>query len=382
VIVAAPFPESAVFCQEGEKEEKMKRYPVPLVPGPTTVPEDVLAAGHYDFGSGDIEAEFFEHYGRVEEKLRALIRTRNRVAIMSGEAMVVLWGALKSTLSPGDRVLSVATGVFGYGIAEMARTITSEVTVVGFDYDEAADPEKVSAAIEAFRPKMVTMVHVETPSGVVNPVARVGEAVRACGVPLFYVDAVAGAGGAELVTDDWGIDLCLVGSQKCLSAPPGLGMVAVSERAWEEVERTGYQGYDALLPFRDALERRWFPYTPAWHAIAGLEAACDRILSLGLDAVIQAHTDVAAHTRKRLREMGLSLFPRREAESAATVTAVRVPDGSSWENLDRRLRAEGVVMGGSIGPLAGKIFRIGHMGVQADRALVDAGLDALARIPA
>ncbi len=360
----------------------MKRYPVPLVPGPTTVPEDVLAAGHYDFGSGDIEAEFFEHYGRVEEKLRALIRTRNRVAIMSGEAMVVLWGALKSTLSPGDRVLSVATGVFGYGIAEMARTITSEVTVVGFDYDEAADPEKVSAAIEAFRPKMVTMVHVETPSGVVNPVARVGEAVRACGVPLFYVDAVAGAGGAELVTDDWGIDLCLVGSQKCLSAPPGLGMVAVSERAWEEVERTGYQGYDALLPFRDALERRWFPYTPAWHAIAGLEAACDRILSLGLDAVIQAHTDVAAHTRKRLREMGLSLFPRREAESAATVTAVRVPDGSSWENLDRRLRAEGVVMGGSIGPLAGKIFRIGHMGVQADRALVDAGLDALARIPA
>ena len=195
----------------------MKRYPVPLVPGPTTVPEEILAAGHFDFGSGDMEAEFFDQYARVEEKLRSIIRTRHRIAIMSGEAMVVLWGALKSTLAPGDRVLSVATGVFGYGIAEMARTITAEVQVVGFEYDEAADPEKVSAAIAAFRPRMVTMVHVEAPSGVVNPVAAVGEAVRAHGVPLFYVDAVAGAGGAELATDDWGIDLCLLGSQKCFS---------------------------------------------------------------------------------------------------------------------------------------------------------------------
>jgi len=194
------------------------------------------------------------------------------------------------------------------------------------------------------------------------------------------VDAVAGAGGAELATDDWGIDLCLLGSQKCFSAPPGLGMVAVSERAWAQIDRTGYQGYDALAPFRDALARRWFPYTPAWHAIATLEAACDRILSLGLDSVIQGHASVAAHARKRLGEMGLSLFPRRTADSAPTVTAVRVPEGISWTDLDRRLRAEGVVMGGSIGPLASKVFRIGHMGVQADVATVDAGLDALARI--
>lgn len=194
------------------------------------------------------------------------------------------------------------------------------------------------------------------------------------------MDAVAGAGGAELATDDWGIDLCLLGSQKCFSAPPGLGMVAVSERAWAQIDQTGYQGYDALAPFRDALARRWFPYTPAWHAIAGLEAACDRILSLGLDSVIQAHASVAAHARKRLGKMGLSLFPRREADSAPTVTAVRLPEGISWTDLDRRLRAEGVVMGGSIGPLAGKVFRIGHMGVQADVATVDAGLDALAKI--
>ncbi|MBW2356025.1 MAG: alanine--glyoxylate aminotransferase family protein [Deltaproteobacteria bacterium] len=358
----------------------MKRYPVPLVPGPTAVPPAVLEAGHYDFGSADLEEEFFDQYVRVEEKLRAIIQTRNRIAIMSGEAMVALWGALKSTLSPGDRVLSVATGVFGYGIAEMARTITAEVTVVGFGHDEAADAEQVWAAIETFRPKMVTMVHVETPSGVVNPVAKVGEAVRALGVPLFYVDAVAAAGGAELATDAWGIDLCLVGSQKCLSAPPGLGMVAVSDRAWEEIDKTGYQGYDALAPFREALDRRWFPYTPCWQAIAGLEAACDRILSLGLASVIQDHAEVAAHTRHRLRQMGLCLFPRHEADCAPTVTAVRVPDAVSWDDLDRRLRAEGVVMGGSIGPLAGGVFRIGHMGTQADLALVDTGLDALARI--
>ncbi len=121
-----------------------------------------------------------------------------------------------------------------------------------------------------FRPKMVTAVHCETPSGTLNPVAAIGSLVKAHDVPLFYVDAVSSAGGAPLDVDDWRIDLCLVGTQKCLSALPDLGIVAVSERAWQAVAEVGYQGYDALAPWRTALADRWLPYTPSWQAMAAL----------------------------------------------------------------------------------------------------------------
>ncbi|WP_376788744.1 pyridoxal-phosphate-dependent aminotransferase family protein [Thermoflexus sp.] len=355
----------------------MRTYAIPLVPGPTTVPPEIRAAYQEDYGSADLEPEYYALYAETQEMLRTILRTRNTVVLMTGEAMVGLWGALKSTLRPGDRVVAVATGVFGYGIADMARRIGAEVEVVGFDYDEAADPERVEAAIRRVRPKMVTMVHCETPSGTLNPVAEVGALVAHYDVPLFYVDAVSSAAGVPLRVDDWRIDLCLVGTQKCLSALPDLGIVTVSERAWEIVREVDYAGYDALGPFRTALEDRWFPYTPSWPALAALNVACRRVLEEGLENVFRRHAEVAAYCRERLRAMGLRLFPRREEWSSPTVTAVYVPKDLPWPELDRRLRERGMAVGGSLGPLAGKVFRIGHMGAQADRELVRRGMDVL-----
>lgn len=355
----------------------MRTYRIPLVPGPTTVPAEIRAVYQEDYGSADLEPEYYELYAETQEMLRTILGTRNAIAIMSGEAMVVLWGALKSTLRPGDRVVAVATGVFGYGIADMARSLGAIVEVVGFGHDEAADPEQVEEAIRRVRPKMVTMVHCETPSGILNPVAEVGELVARYEVPLFYVDAVSSAAGVPLKADEWHIDLCLVGTQKCLSALPDLGIVAVSERAWEIIREVGYVGYDALGPFRTALEDRWFPYTPNWHALAALNAACRRVLREGLENVFRRHAEVAAYCRERLKAMGLSLFPRREEWSSPTVTAVRVPERLGWPELDRRLRARGMAVGGGLGPLAGKVFRIGHMGAQADPDLVRQGMDLL-----
>jgi len=196
-------------------------------------------------------------------------------------------------------------------------------------------------------------------------------------VPLFYVDAVSSAGGTPLQVDEWNIDLCLVGSQKALSMPPDLAIVSVSERAWQVIEQVDYQGYDALKPWRTALADRWFPYTPSWHSIAALNVACKLLLDEGLDNAIQRHADVARYCRRRVREMGLELFPRNEAFCAPTVTAVRVPEALGWEELDRRLRARGVVVGGSLEKLAGVVFRIGHMGSQAQMDVVRRGLDAL-----
>jgi aspartate aminotransferase-like enzyme len=349
-----------------------------MVPGPTAVRPEALRAGQVDFGSGDLEEEYFALYGRVEAQLGRILLTQNQMAIMTGEGMVALWGALKSCLRPGDRVLAVATGMFGSGMGDMARAVGAEVEVLPFDYDVIAEPTAVEMAISRFRPKMVTMVHCETPSGTLNPIGAVGEIVARHGVPLFYVDAVSSAAGAELRTDEWHIDLCLVGSQKCLSMPPSLAVVGVSPRAWDVVADVGYQGYDALLPWRTALQDRYFPYTPYWQGLAELEVACREILDEGLDTALARHQRVAERCRRGVRDLGLELYPRKEEFCAPTVTAVKAPASIGWKELDRRLRQRGVVVGGNYGPLADKVFRLGHMGTQADEALVDEALAALA----
>lgn len=359
----------------------MQTYEIPLVPGPTAVCQEVLAAYQVDYGSADLEPEFLKLYADAQSKLQHIMGTKNQIALMSGEGMVALWGALKSAVQPGEKVLAIATGVFGYGIGDMARAVGAEVETVGFDYDQAAtDMDRVEEAIRRFRPKMVTLVHCETPSGIMNPAAEVGALVQGYDVPLYYVDAVASMGGVPVKADEWRIDLCLGGTQKVFSSLPDLGIVAVSERAWEIIEEVGYQGYDALAPFRNALADAYFPYTPNWHAVAGLSTACGLLLNGGLEVALTRHKEAAAYCRKRVQEMGLSLFPRDPATSAPTVTAVKVPEAVDWNQLDAALRRRGMVVGGSYGPLAGKVFRLGHMGCQADMDLLERGMDTLAEV--
>jgi len=209
----------------------METYAIPLVPGPTTAPQAVREAYLTDYGSADLEPEYAGLYTRLQIRLQQIFGTGNQLAIMTGEGMLALWGALKSCLRPGERVLAVSTGVFGAGAGDMARQIGAEVETVHFAFNATADPGRVEEAIRSFRPKLVTAIHCETPSGTLNPVAEIGGLVRAYGVPLFYVDAVASAGGAPLRVDDWGIDLCLAGSQKCHSALPDMSIVSVSQRA-------------------------------------------------------------------------------------------------------------------------------------------------------
>lgn len=358
----------------------MLTYRIPLVPGPTRVPESVRRAYLTDYASADLEPEYSQLYAQVQDQLRTILSTGNQIAIMTGEGMIALWGALKSCVRPGERVLAVSTGVFGYGIGEMATAIGAEVQWVEFGYDEIIRPERVEEAIQEFHPKMVTAVHCETPSGTLNPVSAVGELVRRHDVPLYYVDAVASAAGTPVLADEWGIDLCLIGTQKALSAFPDLAAVAVSDRAWDIIAEVDYPGYDALVPYREALEKRWFPYTPAWASMAALHEACRLILEEGLEQVYARHAAVAKHCRERARGMGLSLYPVDEAGCSPTVTALKVPETLEWERLDRHLRDRGMGVGGSLGPLAGQVFRIGHMGIQADLALVDRGLDVLGQV--
>ncbi len=356
----------------------MKTYPIPMIPGPVSVPADVLAAYQADYGSGDLEPEFLDLYNRTEANLRIILGTRNSVAIQTGEGMLALWSALKSCIRPGERVLALATGVFGYGIGDMARSIGAEVRTLGLPYDQTfRDWSAVERAIDDFKPKMITIVHCETPSGTLNPLAELGKIKRAHNVPLLYVDSVAALGGVPVETDAWSIDLLLGGSQKALSVPPGMSFVAISPAAWEIIAEVGYVGYDALLPFRTAQQDFYFPYTPYWHGMAALNAGAERILAEGLEVCFARHERAAQRCRAGIVEMGLDLFPAPEAIPSPTVTAVKVPDGMGWAELDARFRKAGLAAGGSYGPLAGKVFRLGHMGTQADDALVDRALKVI-----
>lgn len=357
----------------------MKTYPIPMVPGPVLVPEAIRQVYLEAYGSGDLEADFVELYTRTQRRLKSIFSTRDDIVIMTGEGMLALWSALKSCLVPGDRVLSVATGVFGYGIGEMAQAIGAEVKTVGFSYDETInDMARIEAAIAEFQPRMITAVHCETPSGTLNPLEELGRLKSAYKVPLFYVDTVAAAGGVPVLADDWNIDLCLGGSQKCLSAPPDMSFLSVSPKAWEIIDAVGYVGYDALKPFHQAAKKRLFPYTPSWQGVAALFAAAGILLDEGLENSFNRHDTVARFCRRRLTEMGIDLFPAPGAIPSPTVTAAKIPRDFTWLTWDQRLREQGLVVAGSYGPLAEKVFRLGHMGVQANLELVKKALDVIA----
>lgn len=352
-----------------------------MTPGPVSVPAEVLNAGNVNFGSADLEKDYINLYKRTEKALKRIMRTKNDVVIQTGEGMLALWSALKSTLLPGDKVLALSTGLFGYGIGAMAESLGCEVKTIGFGFDETfSDFELIEKAIAEFQPKMITLVQNETPSGTMNPVAEIGALKVKYKVPLLYVDAVSGLGGSTVKTDEWQIDLCLGASQKCLSAPANMAFLSVSEQAWNIAEEVGYAGYDALLPFRTAVKQAYFPYTPYWQGTAQLCKAAELLLAEGLAKVIARHEKVAAYCRERALGMGLKLYPAAGAVCSPTVTALYVPEKIGWKKLDARLREEGLVVGGNYGCLAGEVFRIGHMGSQADPEKVKEAMDIIESI--
>jgi len=356
----------------------MKTYSIPMVPGPVKLPKAVLDIYRTHLGSADLETEFLELYDKTASNLKIILGTQNRVVLQSGEGMLALWSALKSCIVPGDCVLCIATGVFGDGIGDMALSIGAEVKKIRLPYNETiSDMREVESAVVKYKPKMITAVHCETPSGTLNPLAELGRLKHHHNVPLLYVDAVSSAGGTPVLSDAWHIDLCLGGSQKCLSSLPDMAFLSISDTAWDIIHAVNYVGYDALKPFYNARADHYFPYTPNWHGVAGLNAGAELILNEGLTRCYARHMDVAEFCRKRLTGMGLSLFPASNAVPSPTVTTVNLPEGMTWPEFDLRLRRHGLAVGGSYGPMAGKIFRIGHMGSQANMELVEQALNVI-----
>ena len=316
----------------------MKKYSVNLVPGPVIVPNKVLEMYSKPYPSPDLDKDFLLLYNSTEKKLQEILETKNQIMIQTGEGMLGLWGALKSCLKPEDKVLAICTGVFGFGIADMAQSIGANVKRLEFGYNETiSDFNEIEKWIDLFKPKMITMVHCETPSGTLNPLEKIGELKEKYSTPLLCVDSVASAGGTPVEVDKNHIDLCLNGSQKCLSAPADMTFVSISPKAWEIIEDVNYIGYDAFKPFKTAQENFFFPCTPHWHGVAALNTAASLILDEGLQNCYNRHEQVAKLCRKHLIDAGFELFPKEGAILSPTVTAVNIPEKISWQTFQEKL---------------------------------------------
>ena len=355
----------------------MERYKIGLVPGPVSVPAEIRKAWEIDYASSDLEAEFFELYHENQTLIQRLLHTHNKILITSGEAMSILWAALKCTLKPGEKMLAVSSGLFGAGFADMARTFGVNAEVCEFPYDEIPEPQKVYEHAKNFRPKVITAVHCETPSGTLTKnLSELGKIAREVDA-LFVVDFVSSVGGVDLDVDACNIDIGLLGSQKCLSLPPSLSISSISQRAWDVIKSVNYAGYEAYKDWENVPENHYMPYTHDWQSMKALNISLTRMIHEGPENVYARHSEAAKLCRDMGQEMGLKLFPKREEFSSPTVTAFYVPEKYSWHDFDMALRARGLVVGGNYGTLAGKVFRIGHMGSQADSEIVKKGMEII-----
>ena len=192
---------------------------------------------------------------------------------------------------------------------------------------------------------------------------------------------MASIGGAPIKNDSWNIDILLGGSQKCFSCPPYTTIMAISDNAWEYIEKNNYIGYDALLPFHNAhLNPASFPYTPCSMGIKGLSASMDTILKEGIKNCYQRHEKVSSFCRKGLIDLGISLWTDEKAINSPTVTAALVPQKYTFAEWKKTLADRGLYVGGSFGPMDGKVFRLGHMGTQANMKNMKKALKVIAKV--
>ncbi len=357
---------------------------MPFYPGPVTIHEKVAKAMYEDFAPPRFAMDYTNLYTGLAQKVQRIIETESEVIFPTGEAMLGLWAALKSCLKAGDKVLTVGTGVFGDGFADMAESLGCIVEKVSLPYNSTINAEALEIIDEAIRrvnPIMITAVHCETPSGTLNPLEELGKLKKDRNVPLFVVDAVASIGGASIKNDLWNCDILLGGSQKCFSCPPFMTVMAISDTAWQYIEKNNYSGYDALLPFHNAhTNPAQFPYTPCWMGIKGLNAAVDMMLEEGIEKTYNRHYDVATSCRHGLAELGVHLWTAADAVNSPTVTAAMIPEKFTFEQWKQALAQKGLFIGGSFGPMAGKVFRLGHMGTQADEIRMQSALEVIKQV--
>ena len=351
-----------------------------MTPGPTAVAENVRLARAKVTTNPDIDLEFYDFYKRTCDKLAQFLKTKNDLRILAGEGILGLEAACASLTESGDRVLVLDNGIFGHGFAEFVELYGGQALLLQSSEKEAFDIEILEKFLEKDHDfKYATIVHCDTPSGVLNDLSKICPLLKKYGI-LTVVDSVAAMGGEDLQVDNWQIDIALGGSQKVLSAPPGLTIVSISPLAYQAMENRQSpiaSFYCNLLTFKDYYEKKWFPYTMPISDIYGLDQAVDNILFD--QEILKRQAMIGKATRKAIKNSPLELYLQNGYSN--TVSVIKVPNGLNDQELLRKMRQDYQVMiTGSFDRLAGKVLRIGHMGENARTSKVAYSLYALQKV--
>jgi pyridoxamine--pyruvate transaminase len=328
---------------------------------------------------------FYDLFDDTTEKLKRLFRTKNDLVMLQGEALLGLESAAFSTIEPGDKCLNLVSGIYGHLFAWYIRSYGGELIEVRTDYNKAIDPAEVEKAFKKNPDiKIMAVVHCETPSGTFNPIREICPIAKKHGA-LTIVDAVSSMGAVGIETDQWGLDICVVGPQKVIGSSPGLALVSVSEEAWEKMRKKKNPvryTYMSLLDMKeqwlvDKSERK-FPFTIFTSEVVALNEALTQMMEEGLDRVIQRHQQAAKMCRAGIKGMGLELWAYSEEIAATSVTAVKAPKGLNEAKLRQHLyETYRVLFSAGSRDLEGKVFLIGHMGKMAQPVYVAAALAML-----
>ncbi|MGC9179796.1 MAG: pyridoxal-phosphate-dependent aminotransferase family protein [Vulcanisaeta sp.] len=353
-----------------------------VTPGPTEIPHRILLAMARRTTNPDLDPEFFKRYDEVRSMFANMVGAkRDNVIIWVGEAMSGLEAAVANLVRGGDKVAVLSNGVFGDAFADLVSAYGGVPILHRVDYSTILDPDKVVSFLrnEAKDARIVTMVHCETPSGTLNGLRELVSAVKSEG-KLLVVDAVSSIGGVEIDVK-WGVDILIGGSQKVLNLPAGLTILAISDEAWNTMEKVNYRGfYLNIRLWKGVVEKTEFPYTHSEPLINGLLESLRMIYEEGLTNVYRRHRAIARGVVKAVEAMGLRLVPKSEDYSSPTVTAFYTPDGLSGMKVIETARRYGVFIADSWGPLKGKVLRIGHMGYTASINIMTNAITVLAKV--
>src|SRR3954463_8845434 len=347
------------------------------IPGPTNVPDRVLRA--IDFPTIDHRSADFAQLGKtvLSGVKRVFKTTQGEVVIYPASGTGAWEAALVNTLSPGDRVLMYETGHFATLWKTMAAKLGLEPEFIHGDWRHGADPEAIEKALRADRRKRikaVCLVHNETSTGVASRVAEVRRAIDAAGHPaIFMVDTISSLASIDYRHDEWGVDVTVAGSQKGLMLPPGLSFNCISAKALAASREAklprSYWAWDDMLANG---KNGYFPYTPATNLLYGLRESLAMLLEEeGLEAVFARHQRHGEATRRAVRAWGLEVLAADPREYSGSLTAVVLPAGHDADRVRKIiLEAFDMSLGTGLGRLAGKVFRIGHLGDFNDLTLM------------
>lgn len=332
-----------------------------MLPGPVPIPERVRAVMARQ-AINHRGAEFGNAYTDIVRVLKRLFGTTSTPLVLSGSGTAGMEAAV-ANFGKDRKIVHLVNGKFGERLYTIGQRYGSDVRQLASEWGTPLDLESLKSSLEEGY-EVVTMVHNETSAGILNPAAEVGKICKKHGA-LFIMDGVTSVGGDTVRADEWGVDIAITGSQKCLAAPAGLAAVAVSEKAWERaVKNPPY--YLDLPAYRKnaAKDPMETPYTPAVPLFLGLRESCLIIEEEGIENRIARHHRMANAVRRAIEAWGLEMYPKTDSlhQYSNTVSAAKIPKGSSDKEFRGIVKKFGIQIAGGQDHLKDVIFRIGHMG--------------------